>query len=335
MSERRLLADTTRRVLADHRGPRAARAVREPLPRALWSALEELGFTRTIVPEPDGEGVALADALAVVAVAAEEAAALPLAETLLAAWTLGEAGLPVPHGVLTVAAGPDAAVDGARVAGTVARVPWAEDAAAVVLVARSGDVAVLERGEWRATAGRNLAGEPRDGIAFDVALPAGRLGAIADPRRVGALGALLRAVQLAASMQRVLELSVTQARDRAQFGRPIGGFQAVQRLLAELAGEALAAAAAVDAAVAGWERSPIRIAIAKARASEAAGRVAALAHQIHGAIGLSSEHELGLHTARLWSWRDELGSERDWAEQVGAHVLECAEEDPWAVLSAL
>ena len=47
---------------------------------------------------------------------------------------------------------------------------------------------------------------------------------------------------------------------------------------------------------------------AKAQASSGAGVVAAIAHQLHGAIGTTEEHRLRLTTTRLWSWRDEDGS---------------------------
>ena len=62
------------------------------------------------------------------------------------------------------------------------------------------------------------------------------------------------------------------------------------------------------------------IAMAKARTSEAAGTVARIAHQVHGAIGFTREHDLRLATTRLWAWRDEDGSEVQWRGRRGGRV---------------
>jgi acyl-CoA dehydrogenase len=52
--------------------------------------------------------------------------------------------------------------------------------------------------------------------------------------------------------------------------------------------------------------------------------VARLAHQIHGAIGVTEEHRLRQVTLRLWSWREEYGNEAFWEARLGA-----LPEDPW------
>jgi acyl-CoA dehydrogenase len=67
------------------------------------------------------------------------------------------------------------------------------------------------------------------------------------------------------------------------------------------------------------------------RAGQAAGIVAVNAHQVHGAIGFTEEHELHRYTLRLWSWRDEFGSERAWQERLGRLAID---DDPWLVVTA-
>jgi acyl-CoA dehydrogenase len=62
----------------------------------------------------------------------------------------------------------------------------------------------------------------------------------------------------------------------------------------------------------------------KAQASSGAGVVAAIAHQLHGAIGTTEEHRLRLTTTRLWSWRDEDGSEAECFAELGRAALAAA-----------
>ncbi|MCY1232193.1 hypothetical protein D9M68_670430 [compost metagenome] len=68
---------------------------------------------------------------------------------------------------------------------------------------------------------------------------------------------------------------------------------------------------------------PLRLAaaIAKARSSEAAQLVAASAHALHGAIGVTEEYDLQLLTRRLHEWRAAHGSEACWSMQVGEALL--------------
>jgi alkylation response protein AidB-like acyl-CoA dehydrogenase len=81
-----------------------------------------------------------------------------------------------------------------------------------------------------------------------------------------------------------------------------------------------AARAAADAAA---EDPEIwKIAAAKVRCGEAAGRGAEIAHQVHGAIGFTDEHVLHHFTLRLWSWRDEFGTEEEWASVLGGLLRE-------------
>src|SRR5262245_19857719 len=124
---------------------------------------------------------------------------------------------------------------------------------------------------------------------------------------------------LSGAARRVLDATVRYAGERQQFGRPIAAFQAVQHQVACAAGEVAGAGGAADAAVAacahGLSTEVARLAslVAKARAGLAAGPVAAVAHQVHGAIGCTREHDLRLGTTRLWSWREEWTSDCDCA----------------------
>ena len=185
--------------------------------------------------------------------------------------------------------------------------------------------------------GANLAQEPRDELSFDGALAADRVA----PSPFGcatfhAMGAALRTVQIAGALEQVLDLTVRYAQDRVQFGRPIGKFQAIQHNCAILAGQTATAVAAADVAAEELDGdcNPFVVGAAKARAGEAAGIGAALAHQIHGAIGFTQEHMLHFSTKRLWAWRDEFGSEAHWNRIVGEIASRAGPAELWDLITA-
>ena len=226
--------------------------------------------------------------------------------------------------------------------GRAARVPWGRDVGHLAVVATSDSgkmVACVATDGLSPAPGTNLAAEPRDTFTFDdFALPAGAVapapeGSAGD--RLYDLGALMRAVQLAGALRRVMEVSVEFVNERKQFGRPLGKFQAIQQQLALLAGEVAAAGAAVDAAVDAAHAGSARfhIAAAKARAGEAAGLVAEIGHQVHGAMGFTREYKLHHSTKRLWSWRDEFGAETVWQEHIGRQVADGGADALWPLLT--
>jgi acyl-CoA dehydrogenase len=125
-------------------------------------------------------------------------------------------------------------------------------------------------------------------------------------------------------------MTTDYANGRIQFGKPIGRYQAVQHLLAVLATQVAAAGAAADIAASSFqEASMLAIASAKLRVGEAAGICAAIAHQVHGAMGYTEEHRLNFFTKRLWSWRDEFGSEASWGRYLGRYAIAAGAEALW------
>ena len=243
---------------------------------------------------------------------------------MLARRLLGRVGLDIPEGALTVMApgiAGDVVLSGGKLSGVARGVPWGRSIRHVVLAA--GDtLALADISGATVEPGVNMADEPRD------TLDLGRARVIASApmdgavRAVEAYGALLRAVQLSGALSRVLEHSLTWTGDRVQFGKPISKFQAIQHLMAQLAAEVAAASAATDMAVGASASAPNRfaVAIAKARAGEAAGKGSAIAHQAFGAMGFTREHQLQYATRRLWSWRDEFGGEAYWQAELGRTI---------------
>ena len=145
------------------------------------------------------------------------------------------------------------------------------------------------------------------------------------------------AALMAGAMKRILELAVGYAGERQQFGRPIARFQAVQQGLAVLASETAAAQRATDGAIECVDEGNLlfQIAAAKARVGEAAGVVAEIAHQVHGAMGFTHEHTLHHFTRRLWAWRDECGNESEWQRWLGEQIAGEGADALWEVLTAL
>lgn len=314
----------------------------------LWSALEQIGITLLSVPEEQGgSGGDARAAAAVLRVLGHHCATVPFAETALqAAWLLGSCQAEIPEGPMAAAvSGPGFLLahesDGWVIDGQLNRVPWARIADHLVVL-NGQHVVVLTRHEFVVEPGANLAGEPRDRVVISrMTLPEGRVHLIGENSEVSehqfvARGALGRMAMLAGAAHRSLELSVTYASEREQFGRSLDKFQSVQHQIAAMASEVLLCKTVADSAAMAlddgrsWE---FAVAAGKVSAAESSGIVARIAHQIHGAIGFTEEHDLRRCTTRIWSWRDECGAARRWAEEVGTQTLAVGADDLWSLLS--
>ena len=306
-----LINQSAERLFADHVDAELHDAVASgEWPAELWGAITAAGFERA---EMTVLGVALAR------IAGRFVAPIPLVETILTASLLKEAGLEVPRGPMTISFG------------ELQRVPWARHASYIVTIDDAGELAVFEGAKLECLPGRNLAGEPRDIVTLGSTKAIARVdGFSADKLRER--GALLRAAQISGALETVLARTVQYAGERKQFGRPIAKFQAVQHHLATLAGYTAATCAAVEAAAAA--PNLFSIASAKSCASEAAGEAAAIAHQVHGAIGFTQEHNLHRLTKSLWSWRDEFGSESYWNARIGKISASAGGSELWPNLVA-
>ncbi|HEX7913678.1 MAG TPA: acyl-CoA dehydrogenase family protein, partial [Paraburkholderia sp.] len=132
--------------------------------------------------------------------------------------------------------------------------------------------------------------------------------------------AFIYAAQLGGAFTAAFDLTLEYANQRQQFGRPIGKFQAIQHQLALMAEQIFSARMAIELSVPKHRLAldVNRVAVAKARTSEAAVRVSAVAHAVHGAIGFTEEFDLQLLTRRINAWRLAAGSESYWFGKLGA-----------------
>jgi len=340
-----IIVDTATRIFQDLcEADTVNRAEQGEWPKALWDAIEESGLPLAWVPdELGGAGAEMADGFAILRVAGRFAAPVPLAETLLAGWLLARAGIQVPGGPMTIA---PIHADGriilgadGRLRGRARRVPFARNARHIAVLARrdgATEAALVAAAGLAISPGASLAGEPRDDVAFDGVIPESIAPVMADEDMLSTIGAAARLQQIAGALERILDQSVQQALDRSQFGRPIAKFQAVQHNLAILAGEVAAAGAAADAAAEacyGPDLVVREVAIGKVRGGEAAGAGAAVAHQVHGAMGFTYEHSLHHATRRLWSWREEFGNEAAWAARLGRMVATAGGDELWPFIT--
>jgi acyl-CoA dehydrogenase len=340
MSDLTLIEDTTRRLIDDALTPGVIDAAEHGTwAGALWERLDAQGLLQ---PSAIGEGSEAHEGLeieaAVLRAAAAAAAPLPIAETALAGWFLGRHHLEVPNGVLSVAsfaAGEKLSLEKGRVSGRLERVPWGRQAAGVVAIA-DDKLVLLDPRTGTLTEGLSMANEPRDTISFMGAAPLA-IGGPAGAELMLGRSAAVRALQLAEAAGRVLEISVEYAGQRKQFGKPIGGFQAIQHQLAAAAGEVASARIAARQAylaLADGRNELFACAIAKARANEAAGNVARIGHQVHGAIGFTQEYQLHRFTRRIQSWRGEFGASAFWNRRLGELVLNDHSQSLWSIITS-
>jgi acyl-CoA dehydrogenase len=335
----RLLADRVTRELleAGERGDRSTE---------LWRELESQGFVRPhVAAERGGAGGGWTEAFVVLRAAGRTALPLPVAETMLASALLDAARLAAPEGMLTVVPVPLALASAKHLTVRADRVPYGRDAAHVVFVAKVGGsttVGVVDRRQAACTPGENLAREPRDQLSFERATIAAHAELAEAADLLAGWGALVRSAQMVGALETVLAKSVRYATERVQFGRPIGSFQVIQAALAVLAGQVAAAGAAAELAARAADRRSehvefdptFEIAVAKIRAAAAAEAVTAIAHQVHGAIGFTYEHDLHFFTRRLWSWQAEFGSQRDWALALGRMAAVAGRDGLWPLLTS-
>jgi alkylation response protein AidB-like acyl-CoA dehydrogenase len=331
----------------------------------LWEALAEQGWTGLVVPESEGGlGLGLVEMAAVAEEMGRACLPGAFLSTLTAAALVERAGDaeqrvrylgPIASGELkaTVALLEESASwepgavrlsasrDGGgdfTLAGRKLFVPDAGVADLIVCVARDGDaLALLPVG--RGAEGLSVTPTPSMDatrklyeLAFDGVRVAASDALGADGDAGGALaGALdvataVLCAEMVGGMQWVLDASVEYAKTRQQFGRPVGSFQAVQHMCADmLLLTESARSAAYYAAWALTERDPkasLAVSVAKAYCSDAYREVANRGVQVHGGIGFTWEHDLQLYYKRGKSSETLFGDATYHRERVARHVVD-------------
>lgn len=310
-----LFANAVRQLLVEQCTTRVVRQIEAgQSAQPLWQFIENAGFADALVSEDcGGAGLTLSELYPVLELCGAYALPLPLAETVLARAFLAKAGALIPRGSITfglAATDPSGRVvcDNVRNGRVADWVLVSQASHCLLLPAR--EARISEAGfcldaamEWSANA--------REGLQVDCT------------HDVQTVQACIYAAQLAGALMTVFSRTLHYANDRNQFGRPIGKFQAIQHQLSVISEHVFAARMAAQIGCQSVSATPdrLRVAIAKARTSEAALEVASLSHSIHGAIGFTAEFDLQLFTRRLHLWRQAGGSESYWHDVLGADLV--------------
>lgn len=327
---RELVRDWARSAAAGEPAVVPARAVEQGDPdawRPVFSGLADLGlFGVAVSEEAGGAGAGIEDLCAMVEEAAKALVPGPVATTALATLLVAD---PELLGALMsgerfagLALDGDVQFDGEAASGTL---PW------VLGGASGGLLLVPADGKWV------LVDSDADGVTLEplraadfsrplarVKLTSARAVPLEAPRgRVEDLAATLLAAEAAGITRYALETAVAYAKVREQFGKPIGSFQAVKHLCAQMLCRAeQAEVAAGDAARAASDPDPRQFAIAAALAAgltiDAAKANVKDCIQVLGGIGCTWEHDAHLYLRRAHSIGRFLGGAQRWLRRVAA-----------------
>ena len=310
--ERELLRETVAALVDKHASPAAVReamASERGYDESLWKLLcAQVGAAALVVPEElGGAGGELADAAVVLEELGKALVPTPLLGTTLAELALLAADEPDADALEGLA-------EGASI-GTVVFDPG------YVVNGEIADVVIAATGttltRWtNFTAHRIQAMDPTRRLARVEPTDTTDIGA--DPGLADIAAILLAAEQIGAATK-CLDLTVDYTKDRVQFGRPIGSFQALKHRMADLYVAVQSAQAVVNDAVA--EPSPTSAALARVAASEAFSKVAAEAVQMHGGIAITWEHDIQLYFKRAHGSAQLLGPPREHLRRLESEVF--------------
>jgi len=310
--ERDMLRDTVASLVDKHGSPEAVRramASERGYDESLWTLLcEQVGAAALVIPdELGGAGGELADAAAVIETLGRGLVPTPLLGTTLAELALLSAEEPDTDTLARLA-------DGTSIGAVVFDPGYVlnGDVADVVVAAEGGR---LDRWTTFSTESA-VTMDPTRRLAR---LSAGESEPIGPDPGLSDVAAILLAAEQIGGAARCLDLTVAYTKERVQFGRPIGSFQALKHRMADLYVLVQSARAVVDDAVA--QPSATSAALARVTASEAFSAVVAEAIQMHGGVAITWEYDIQLYFKRAHGSAQLLGPPRDYLRRLESEVL--------------
>lgn len=317
--ERKLLTQTVRDLVGKHASPEAVRAAMDSergFDEKLWQLLcEQVGVAALVIPEKlGGAGGELGDAAVVLTELGRQLVPTPLLGTILAELALLSVEDPDTDALEALAAG--------EACGAVVFDPGyviGGDVADIVVAIEDGQAV-----RWTEfTAHPVTTMDPTRRLAR---IEPGQRDVVGADPGLADVAAVLLAAEAVGAAARALELTVEYSKERVQFGRAIGSFQALKHRMADLYVKVQVATAVVEEAVS--EPSPSAAAMALVVASEAFTDVAAEAIQIHGGIAITAEHDIQLYFKRAHGTSQLLGPVREHLRRLEQDVLQMDADVP-------
>ncbi len=312
LEERQMLRETVASLIDKHASSAAVRAAMDS-PRgydeALWSLLcEQVGVAALVVPEEfGGAGGELADAAAVLEELGRALVPTPLLGTTLAELALLAADEPDSDTVEQLAAG-------VAIGAVVFDRDYVVNGDVADVVVAVEDARLVRWSDVSAEAVSTV--DPTRRLAR---VTPGATETIGTDPGIADTAAILLAAEQVGAASRCLELTVDYTKERVQFGRPIGSFQALKHRMADLYVAVQSARAVVGDAIA--EPTASSAALARLAASEAFTTVAGEAIQLHGGIAITWEHDIQLYFKRAHGSAQLLGPPREQLRRLESEVF--------------
>src|SRR5215471_14539364 len=309
-----LLRDAARRLGAKA-GPRRARELRDAgreIDRTAWSAMVEAGWLAALVPEnQDGLGLGLFDLALALEETGRQIVMAPLVEGAAAIWAANTAASPsLDRGAMALT-------------GAVSFVAFAPSADLFLVTAQARGEAILCLVR-RETPGLAIATTPnvdgstsstltfsRVAVAERDLIARGEIAA-ASGARMHELLVLGTSAELLGVAQAALDVTLQHTRLREQFGKKIGSYQALQHRLVDCYVEAELNRSLLFRVLSAWDANaghPAMVSAVKARLGKGALKTVRLALQLHGAIGYTDEHDIGVTYKRAVALAAKYGNE--------------------------
>jgi len=335
-----LLRDAAAKLGAARGGPRRARLLRDSkreIDTEAWAEIVDAGWLSALVSEAhDGLGLGLYDLALALEETGKQVLMTPLIETAAATWALSEtaSGAALAEGkrVIPAITVPGQAYSGqatglrfeaGALSGTVPFVAFAAQADAFLVTAGAGDTAVLclvprDAAGLSMTATVHVDGSTSsalgfagvkvtaDGVVARGAAAAAIAGKLQDMLVLGTAAELLGVAEAATA------LTLDYIKLRQQFGKQIGSFQALQHRIVNCYVDAELNRSLLYNVLSAWDAGtshPAMIAAAKARIGRGALQAVRVALQMHGAIGYTDEHDIGIFYKRAVALAAKYGNE--------------------------
>ena len=283
-------------------------------------------LTKLLVKEDlGGAGMTLNDIIPIVQLSAQYGTPIPFIETIISNFLLSELNIKAENDFITLTNKTEnILIKKNKISGNFKSIPYLNLAEKILVETeiKNQKYIILFKKGGKLTLQKNFLSEPK----FD--LDASELEIISmmekpEPIDVQNLLINVRSIQSFGAMEKILKLCIEYCSQRKQFGRTLSKFQMIQNHISEIALEVAASGASLSTLKNNNKNfyNLKSTAIPKIRTGIASGKVIALSHQVHGAMGFTKEYELSYFTKSLNSWRNEFGNEIYWQNILGKLFL--------------